>query len=84
MAYDPLSEVLERVRRIETRTTIIGRHLGAEVGGGKPEWRDGKVLAPTRNCSIGEMMRVVPHGWDKGVHVYIGDDYGFSFTVIPQ
>lgn len=90
MSYDPVSEILDRVRRIETRTTIIGRHLGADVGGGKPKWcqanadSSGIVEAPTANCSLSELMKVVPKGWSKGVHVYVSGEYLFSFTIIPQ
>lgn len=87
--YDPLNEILDRVRRIETRTTIIGRHLGADVGGGKPSWSanndgSGRIDAPTANCSLAEMMKVIPKGWSKGGHVYANGDYLFSFTILPQ
>lgn len=87
---DPvLNEILDRVRRIETRVTITGRHVGADVGGGKPTWDknhdgSGRIDAPTSNVSINELMKVVPKGWDKGAHVYVNDEYLFSFTIIPQ
>lgn len=87
MSYDPVNEILDRVRRIETRTTIIGRHIGADVGGGKPTWSansSGRVDAPTANCSLAELVKVVPRGWNKGAHVYVNDEYLFSFTIAPQ
>lgn len=87
MHTDLLNEVREirdRVRRIETRVTITGRHVGADVGGGRPEWRDGRIYASTANTSLNELMKVVPEGWDKGFHVYINNDYLFSGTIIPQ
>jgi hypothetical protein len=80
------NEVLDRVKRIETRVTIIGRHLGADVGGGKPVFnrQASRIDIPTRNCSLGEMMKVVPHNWDRAVNVYDGDgSYMFNFTVEP-
>jgi hypothetical protein len=90
MSYDPVDEILDRVRRIETRTTVIGRHLGADVGGGRPRWCQpqaggvGVINVSTRNVSLGELMKVVPEGWDKGVHVYVNGDYLLSFTIVPQ
>jgi hypothetical protein len=78
MGYDPLTEVLDRVRRIETRTTIIGRHLGADVGGGKPEWHNGTVHAPTANCSLAELMKVVPPDWRGTWSVYVNDEPLFT------
>lgn len=82
--YDPVNEILDRVKRIETRVTIMGRHVGADVGGGRPTWHNGSIVIPTPNCSIGEMMKVIPPRWDKGVHVYHEQDYLFSFTIVPQ
>jgi hypothetical protein len=78
MSYDPVDEILSRVRRIETRTTIIGRHLGADVGGGKPEWHNGKIIVPTPNCSLGELMKVIPSDWRGRFEVRVNDDYLFT------
>lgn len=78
---DPVtSEILERIRRIETRTTVLGIHLGADIGGGRHEWDNGGVYAPTRNCSIGELVKVIPQDWCKDVPVYVKDDYFFTIA----
>lgn len=77
---DPMSEILDRVKRIETRVTIMGRHVGADVGGGRPLWNNGRITVPTRNCSIGEMMKVVPPRWSSDIHVYHDDEYLFSIN----
>lgn len=75
-------EILERVRRIETRVTIMGRHVGADVGGGRPTWSNGRIDVPTRNCSIGELMRVVPPRWgDRPVDVHMDDERLFTFSI---
>ena len=44
-----IREVRDRMRRVETRVTKIGRFLGVDVGGGQPIWRahDKTVLIPT-------------------------------------
>lgn len=89
MSDQLVREILDRVRRIETRTTIIGNHFGVDTGGGKPIWDtnndgSGRIDAPTANCSLNELMRVVPRGWSHGAHVYVKGDYLFSFTIIPQ
>jgi hypothetical protein len=86
---DQLKEIVERVRRIETRTTIIGQHLGADVGGGTPRWtlnRDGsgRITVPTANCSLGQLMKVIPHNWEHGAHVYVNSDFLFALTIPPR
>lgn len=79
---DPeIREVLDRVKRIETRVTIMGRHVGADVGGGRPQWLgNGKIDVPTRNCSIGELVKAVPRDWVRSVKVYMNDEYLFTLT----
>jgi hypothetical protein len=74
-------EIVERVRRIETRVTKIGQAMGVDVGGGKPVWFDGKIGAPSPNCSIGDLLRTIPAGHDKDVDVYVHDDYLFTMYV---
>ncbi len=71
-------EVLDRIRRVETRVTKIGNHLGVDVGGGKPYWCDKRrcVVLPSPGCAITEVVRVVPDEFKHlGVDVYMGDDY---------
>lgn len=81
MPNDPVNEILDRVKRIETRVTIMGRHVGADVGGGKPLWNgNGRVIVPTRNCSIGELMKAIPHTWRGNVAVQMDNDE-YLFTV---
>jgi len=75
--YTPFEqEMLDRSRRIETRVTKIGNFIGADVGGGKPVWDRDRVQIPSRNCSIGDVIAVVPADQrHRSVPVYIGDDY---------
>jgi hypothetical protein len=79
-------EILDRVRRTETRVTKIGRALGIDVGGGKPEWDDseGRVTIPTPNCSIRDILAVIPEGRRAfEIDVYAGDDYLLTLFVDP-
>jgi len=80
-SFTEIREILDRVKRIETRVTITGRHVGADVGGGRPQWvAPGKIKVPTRNCSIGELVRVIPRDWVKTVQVYLDEEYLFTLA----
>lgn len=71
-------ETLDRVRRIETRVTKIGNHLGVDVGGGKPEWDrvNERVVLPSPNCSISECVKVIPPQFNgRLVNVFVDDEY---------
>lgn len=81
---EPGQEMLDRVRRIETRVTKIGNAMGVDVGGGKPAWDVGRcrVTLPSPNCSIREIVEVIPERFaGHPVSVYVGDDH-FT-TVVP-
>jgi hypothetical protein len=74
---EPERETLERVRRIETRITKIGNSLGIDVGGGKPVWHpEGRILLPSPNCSLGEVLKAIPDSErDNDVDIYVAGDY---------
>ena len=71
-----LQEILDRVRRIETRVTKVGRALDVDVGGGRPEQiADNRLAIPTPNCSIGECVRAIAIDTQSSVQVYVGEEY---------
>lgn len=77
-------EVRDRVRRIETRLTKIGRHMGVDVGGGQPEWLDAqsRVVIPTPNCNVGDIVKVIPvEQHRKEVDVYVGSEYLLTLII---
>lgn len=77
-------ETLDRVRRIETRITKIGQAMGVDVGGGRPIWLEGDkhVAVPSPNCSIGEIMKVVPQEHRHlDIPVFVGSDYLMTIFV---
>jgi hypothetical protein len=77
-------EIVDRVRRIETRVTKIGNHMGVDVGGGKPVWDMGRcsVVLPSLNCSIREIVDIIPPKFaGHPVNVFVGDDH-FT-TIVP-
>lgn len=69
-----VAEVMDRVRRIETRTTKLAHGLNVDVGASKPEWRNGRIYAPTPNCSVADCLAVVPDSWSEEVEVYVRDE----------
>jgi len=78
-------ELVDRVRRIETRVTKIGRHFGIDVGGGRPIWDPrGRVVIPSPNCSVGDILKTVPDASRSGeVDVYVGDEYMMTLYIDP-
>lgn len=83
---EPNREVLDRVRRIETRLTKIGDHMGVDTGGGKPFWNAAqkRVIIPTPNCSMGDILRAVPDEL-KGeeIDVFVHGEYLLTLFVDP-
>ena len=71
-------EVRDRVRRIETRLTVLAKGLGIDVGGAAIVWsaETKRVQVSTPNCSLAEIMRAVPLD-RQGHHVdiYLGCQY---------
>ena len=55
-----MKEILDRVRRTETRVTKVANHLGVESGVQRPSFRDGKLQVTSRKVSLDELMAVVP------------------------
>lgn len=69
-----MSELLDRIRRIETRVTKIGNHIGVDVGGATPRWSSDKeiISIDSLNCSLADLMKVVPPGYEHtAVNVYL-------------
>jgi hypothetical protein len=85
MSHEATQEVLDRVRRIETRVTKLGDHFGIELGGSRPSWSDGSIYLPTPNCSIGSIVNLIPQGWPRqdGIDVFVGRDYLMTLYVDP-
>ena len=83
---DEVKEIVDRVRRIETRVTKMGHAMGVDVGGGRPIWNAAqkRVLLPSPNCSIGECLAVIPEKLrDEEVDFYIGTQYLCTVFVDP-
>ena len=79
-------EIVDRVRRIETRVTKMGHAMGVDVGGGKPRWNRQlqRVMMPSPNCSVSECLTVIPDELrDTEVDLYVGPDYVCTVFVDP-
>ena len=82
---DPaLKEITDRTRRIETRLTRYLESRGFDTQVQKPTWvGPGRIEVPTRACSLGDCLSVVPHNWDpdEEIMVYCGKDLLMSFIL---
>lgn len=82
MNFEPRNEVLDRVRRIETRLTKLLTHFGISPGAERPSWESGVVRVPSRRAQLEDILSVVPHGYGKEeFDVYVGEDYLCSMFV---
>lgn len=68
---DETKEVLDRMRRMETRITKYLESQGFDTGVKRPTWEGGKVSIPSLSCSIKEALSVVPTDWDKDDEITI-------------
>lgn len=78
MSEEAVKEILDRVRRTETRVTKMGHAMGVDVGGGRPIWNAAqkRVMLPSPNCSIGECLAIIPaESKSEDVDLYIGAQY---------
>jgi hypothetical protein len=77
MSHDEV-EIRDRVRRNETRLTVLANALGVDVQGSAPSWNSDleSIQVPTPNCSLRSILSAVPprfHG--QHVPVRIGSEY---------
>ena len=74
---DMIKETLDRTRRIETRLTKFVLAMGMDAGSEKPRWWNGKVIVPSRQCSICDICAAIPINWasDSDIEVYVGDEF---------
>lgn len=68
-------EVLQRVRRIETRLTQTMLVLGINTSAQKPEFDadNGTITLPSPHTSMREILENIPTTWDGPVGVFVGD-----------
>lgn len=65
-------EVLDRVRRMETRLTRYLESQGFDTKTRKPYWKaDGTVVIPSLATSIADCLAVVPKDWLDSSAIFI-------------
>jgi hypothetical protein len=76
MTPDQEKEMIERMRRIETRVTVMSTALGVPQNGHKPTFdtATGVVSLPSPHASLRSIINVIPKGWSGRVRMMVGDD----------
>ena len=75
MASDPedhdLGEVLDRVRRIETKLTKFIESQGVDSGARHPIWlsTNGSIHMQSLETSVKELLALIPPNWPRAVQV---------------
>jgi len=65
MSREETKEVLDRMRRVETRITKFLESQGFDTRVRRQTFEDGTINIPSLACSIKEALSVVPAEWDK-------------------
>jgi hypothetical protein len=69
---DNVYELVQRMRRVETRQAKYLASIGFESGTRMPLWfDDGVVEVPSRVTSLADIMSVVPEDWDRDYEITI-------------
>ena len=72
---DPVTEILQRVKRLETRFTSYMLQTGYETPTSHPEFVDGNLRLTTPGMSLKECLAAIPDNWSEPVLVYVKDEY---------
>lgn len=71
---DPLKEIADRVRRIETRLTRYLKDRGFDTQTKVPEYKHDAIHAPSPEVSLQACVDVIPKSRTAIVPVYVGTD----------
>ena len=63
----PTKEMLDRLRRIETRLTRYMEAQGFDTEVRRPEWLDGFMELPTDATSLRDCLAAIPEAWQGTV-----------------
>ena len=80
-AAEILSEIRDRVRRIETRSTKYFEANGLDTGAARAKWCGfqpvadaARVELPTPSIALKDILAVIPKGYDGDVDLYVGEE----------
>jgi hypothetical protein len=73
----PIDEVVDRVRRMETKLTKLLDYVGLDTDSMRAVYRDGKVLLPSINISVREVLAALPLDARGSVLMVDGKSIGF-------
>lgn len=66
-----MTEVVDRCRRMETRLTKYLEAQGFDTGASRPVWRDGTIITPSIDCSMRQLLAVVPATWPREEEIFV-------------
>ena len=76
-----LTEIRDRIRRLETRTTKYLEAQGFDTGaarakwlGIKPGWEVARIDLPTPAVSLKEILATIPKDHEEDVDLYVGEE----------
>lgn len=80
---DPMTEVVDRMRRVETRITAFLEAQGFDTGVRRPRWADGDILVPSAQSSLQDILNTIPEDWPENEVVYVYLKRQLLMRVLP-
>lgn len=66
-----LSELRDRMRRVETRLTKFMEAQGFDTGTKRSRWDRGVVHVPSAQTGLKDILETIPPGWDTSEPVIV-------------
>lgn len=80
-------EMVDRLRRIETRLTKYMLTQGFDTQSQKPTWLgDGVIDIPSRSCALSDCLEAIPADWvkDEGVTILCKGQFVADIFLAPE
>lgn len=77
-----LTELRDRMRRVETRITKFLESQGFDTGTKRPRWDRGVIHIPSPQTGMKDILEAIPPGWDPDAPVHVvheGDELAWVY-----
>lgn len=68
---DQLTEIQDRLRRVETRLTKFMEWSGFDSQVRKPRWSSGTIVVPSLGATLKDCLEVVPADWSNSSAIFV-------------
>jgi len=83
MRPDDEKEMLDRLRRIETRLTSFLHSQGVNTNSAMPVFSGNCVTIPSMACSLKDILGAIPEGYGMSINVIHADEHVATLYMVP-